>query len=327
MTNIISKIKEENLLGRSGSMFPVWKKWEAVKNFPAEKRYVICNASEGELETFKDYFILKNHFKEVVDGIKIALQEVGAEKGYIYLNTEYYEELSASLKEAAGERIEVVKKRGGYIGGEETAVIEAIEGNRPEPRIKPPFPSEKGLWGFPTLVNKVENFYWVSKVDKGEYQKKRFYSVGGSAPKRGVFLLPEDATIRSVLEESGNTPPFDYFLQVGGGACGTVTLPSEIDEKIAGVGSVVIYNREETDPYLLMKKWVEFLLEGNCDKCTPCREGLYRIMEMIERKRFQEVEDIFYVMEETSLCPLGKEAVKPFKSLLNKIILCNEDCN
>ncbi len=308
-------------------MFPVWKKWEAVKNFPSEKKYVVCNASEGELETFKDHFILKNYPEVVIDGIKIAMAEMEAERGYIYLNKDYYDEFADVLQNLSGENIEVVKKRGGYIGGEETSVIEAIEGNAPEPRVKPPFPSESGLWECPTLVNNVETFYCVSKIKRDEYEKNRFYSIGGSASNRGVFQFPEDITVKNLLEETGNVPTFDYFLQVGGGACGTVLLSDEIDKKIDGLGSIVIYNREDTDPYILMKKWVDFLLEGNCDKCTPCREGLYRIMEMIDQKRFEEIEDIFLVMEETSLCPLGKVAATPFKSLLNKVIRPNENNN
>ncbi len=319
MSDIISKLKEKKLLGRSGSMFPTGEKWEMVKSFLSEKKYVVCNASEGEIDTFKDYFLLKNHPEVVVDGIRIAMDTLGAEKGYIYLNKDYYDEIFAELKGVVEDDIEIVKKQGGYIGGEETSVIEVIEGNPPEPRIKPPFPSEKGLWGCPTLVNNVETLYFVSKIEKDEYQESRFYSIGGDAPNRGVFEFPENITIRDLLKKTGNNPSFDYFLQIGGGACGTIMLESEIDKKVEGLGSIIIYDKEKTDTSLLMKKWVDFLLVGNCDKCTPCREGLYRIMEMIEKGEYEDIEDMFYVMEETSLCPLGKVAVIPFKTLLEKI--------
>jgi len=300
-------------------MFPVGEKWEVVRSIPSEKKYVVCNASEGEIDTFKDYYLLKNYPEVVIDGILIAMDTLGAQKGYIYLNKDYYQEFFPALKSVAGERIEIVEKKGGYIGGEETAVIEAIEGNPPEPRIKPPFPSEKGLWGCSTLVNNVETFYFVSKIKKDDYRESRFYSIGGDAPNRGVFEFPESITIKDLLEKTDNSPSFDYFLQVGGGACGEVMLENEINRKIDGLGSVIIYDREKTDINLLMKKWVDFLLVGNCDKCTPCREGLYRIMEMIEKGNYDEIEDMFYVMEETSLCPLGKVAVTPFKTLLKKI--------
>ncbi len=317
MTKIIEKIKEENLLGRSGSMFPVGEKWEMVKKSLGDKKYVICNASEGEIDTFKDYFILKNYLEDVIKGIEIAVSELEADKAFIYLNKKYFPEFAESLSR---EGIEVVEKKGGYIGGEETSVIEAIEGKRPEPRIKPPFPSEKGLWGCPTLVNNVETFYCVAKIYSGEYKRTRFFSIGGDAPNRGVFEFSEDVTVKKLLEETDNIPSFDYFMQIGGGAGGQIILPSETDRKFDCLGSLIIYNREETDPLVLMKKWAEFLLDENCDKCTPCREGLYRIEEMVEKRDFQEIEDMFFVMINTSLCPLGRIATNPFKSLLDKII-------
>jgi len=320
MISIIDKIKEAGLLGRSGSMFPVAKKWEAVKSSDSEKKYVICNASEGEIDTFKDYYLLKNYPEDVIEGVKIAIKELGAKRGYIYLNAEYYVEMAENLQKIAGGDISVIEKKGGYIGGEETSVIEVIEGNSPEPRIKPPFPSESGLWGFPTLVNNVETFYCVTKINRGEYENNRFYSIGGAALKRGVFEFPEEVSIKKLLEETGNIPSFNYFVQVGGGAGGTVMLPDELEQPLKGLGSVLIYNREETDPCFLMREKVDFLLAGNCDKCTPCREGLYRIKEMIEEKRFKEMEEMFFVMEKTSLCPLGCVAVNPFLSILKKIV-------
>ncbi len=326
MENLISKIKEVNLLGRSGSMFPVALKWEAVKSSNALRKFVICNASEGEIETFKDYYILKNYPEVVVEGVNLAIAETGAEKAYIYLNKDYYKEIAAVLENFIGENIEIVEKKGGYVGGEETSLIEAIEGNEPEPRIKPPFPSYEGLWGFPTLVNNVETLYCVAKINQDEYKNERFFSIGGDAVNKGVFMLDKDMTVKQVMEDTNNIPSFDYFLQIGGGAGGTILLPGEIEDKIFDcLGSVVVYNREKTDPYLLLERWVDFLLEGNCDKCTPCREGLLRIKEMIEKKDFEEIDDIFLVMGDTSLCPLGKVAVNPFKSLLTKIVFKNEN--
>ncbi len=285
MDNIIEKIRKENLLGRSGSMFPVCLKWESVKNSDQKERYVICNASEGEVETFKDYYILKNHKEDVIEGINLAIKEMEAKRGYIYLNASYFDEFGKELQEFCGEKIKVIKKRGGYIGGEETSVIEAIEGNVPEPRIKPPFPSQVGLWGLPTLVNNVETLYCVAKINKGEYEGERFFSIFGDAPNKGVFVFPKDISVRELLEKTNNIPSFDYFVQVGGGGGGDIMLPSEIDCTINSLGSVIIYNKE-IDKYQLMKKWANFFLEGNCDKCTPCREGLYRIMEMIEEEDF-----------------------------------------
>lgn len=320
MKDIIEKIKEENLLGRSGSMFPVATKWEMVKNAKGEKKYFICNASEGEKETYKDYFILKNYPEVVAEGIKIAMETISAEKGFIYINKNYHKEISEIMKDFLGSSVSFVEKEGGYIGGEETTAIEVIEGKNAEPRNKPPYPSASGLWGFPTLINNVETIYSVAKIERGEYKKTRFYSIYRDAPNKGVFELKEDETIKSILEKTNNVPNFDYFLQVGGGAGGKILLPEETDEKLNCLGSILIYNKEKTDNYALMKEWAEFLMNGSCGKCTSCREGLYRINEMIEKKDFSEINDIFFVMEKTSFCPLGKVAINPFYGMLEKII-------
>ncbi len=302
-------------------MFPVAAKWSAVKSMEAKKKYVICNASEGELETFKDYFILKNHLKDVIAGIKIAVDEIDADKAYIYLNKNYYEEIAPLIKDIVGEEIVVVQKKGGYVGGEETSVIEAIEGNEPWPRIKPPFPAEKGLFDYPTLINNVETFYCIAKISRDDYKNERFFSVSGDAPSKGVFVDDKNISVLDLLEKTKNIPDFDFFVQIGGGAGGLIFLKEELAKKTFDcLGSVVIYNRE-TDPYQLMGKWVDFLMDGNCDKCTPCREGLYRIKEMVDSKDFSYIDDIFFVMQKTSLCPLGRVAVNPFYSLLNKIVL------
>ncbi len=311
------------MIGRSGSCYPTGRKWRQVKEAVSNKKYVVCNASEGEPEVFKDRFLLDNHLDEVISGINLAIKEFDAEHAYIYLNKDYYQSLKEDLeKKIKNLPISLVKKGEGYIAGEETSMLEAIEGKAAEPRSKPPFPTEKGLWGYPTLINNVETFYWISKIAKDEYEKERFVCVSGKADKRGAFKVPEDMTIREILKKTDNWPEFDFFVQVGGGVCGTIMLPEELDRPIEGAGSIVIYNREETDKYELMDKWIKFLLRGNCDKCTPCREGLFRISEMIDKKEIDKetLDDLFFSLENTSFCPLGKMAQTPFKSLIEKII-------
>ena len=327
MKNIIQKIKESQLLGRSGSSYPVFMKWEAVKSADTDEKYVVCNGGEGEMETFKDYFLFKNYPDIILDGIKIAMRELEAKKAFIYLKKSYFDEFYSDLQGLINDDIKIFEKKGGYVGGEETAVIEAIEGNRPEPRIKPPFPTESGLWGKPTLVNNTETFYFISKINSDDYHNTRFFSIAGDTLNKGVFEFDENITIKELLEKTNNIPSFDYFLQVGGGSSGQIILPEEIDNKINCLGSIIIYNRETTDLFLLMGKWVDFFLEGNCDKCTPCREGLFRIKEMIEKKDFSAIDDLFFVMEKTSLCPLGKAATFPFSTLLEKIILKKNESN
>lgn len=327
---LIEQLKQSGLLGRSGSNFPVWKKWEAVKQATSAKKFVICNASEGEPEVFKDAFILENYLSEVIDGIKIAINEVGASTAYIYLNKNFYLKYKNKLFGLIeNSPIELFEKPNGYLAGEETAILSAIEGRRVEPRIKPPYPTEKGLWGKPTLINNVETFYWVSKIAKVEYQNKRFYCVSGDpsagsgqVPNKGVFELPESYSIEQILKETKNYPNFPFFLQVGGGVIGEILLDSELDKPIKGLASIIIFDKEKTNPMDLMKKWAEFLIQENCDQCAPCREGLYRIKESLQqpelnKKRLQE---IFAVLEKTSLCPFGRTAYLPFKTTLEKLL-------
>lgn len=324
--DIIEKLKKANLLGRGGANFPVGLKWEMVKKAKADKKYVICNGSEGEPLVFKDKYILENEPEEVVSGIKIALKTFKNSFAYIYLNKDYYDNFKEKLENLIkGLDIKLFKKPDGYICGEETTILNVIEGKRHEPRNKPPFPTQSGLWGFPTLVNNVETFYWVSKIEKGEYKGTRFYSIEGEAKNKGVFELNEKLTVKEILEKTKNTPEFDFFVQAGGGAGGEILLPKELDRLVKGAGSIIIYNRQKTDLFSLMKNWADFFMQGNCDRCVPCREGVYRLREMLEKGKIDKklLEDIFLVMENTSFCPLGKMAVTPFRSLIDKMILGN----
>lgn len=320
--NVVTKLKRNNLLGRGGANFPTGLKWEMVKKAKARKKYIICNASESEPNVFKDGFILENYPKEVIEGIKIALEVMDNSSAYIYLRKDYYEKFRNRLERLTeGLPVTLFKKIGGYIAGEETSVLESIEGRRPEPRIKPPFPPQSGLWGCPTLINNVETFYYVAKIAKGEYQNTRFYSINGDVKNKGVYELPESYLISQILEETGNFPNFDFFIQAGGGAIGEILLPNELNQPVRGAGAVIVFNRGKTNLFSLMKKWADFFLEGNCDKCAPCREGVFRLAEMIEKEKIDKetLEDLFFVLEQTSFCALGKSVAVPFRSLINKL--------
>lgn len=322
MDNIIDKLKSENLLGRGGAGFPAGLKWEAVKNAKGSKKYVICNASEGEPYGNKDKFILDNYPEEVIEGIKIAIEEIKAQKAYIYLNKDYYKELKSRLEKLSkGLPIVLFKKTGGYISGEETTLLNAIEGKLEQPRLKPPYPTESGLFGCPTLINNVETFYCVSKISKDKYKHTRFYSISGDVQNRGVYELPQTCSVKQVLEKTKNFPDFDFFIQAGGGACGEILLPEELERPVCGAGIIVVYNKKKTDLMNLLKTWAYFFFEGNCDKCVPCREGGYRIKEMIDNGDIdrEKLKEIFFAMENTSFCPLGKMSVTPFKTLIDKL--------
>lgn len=321
--DVIAKLKESGLTGRGGARFPTGIKWEVVMKQKADKKYIICNSSEGEPGVFKDLFLWEEHMPEVMDGIKAALETVDHSLAYIYLNKEYYQKFKDKLEDLCkGLPVVVFEKRWGYLGGEETAACEVIEGKRPVVRKKPPFPGEAGLWGFPTLINNVETFYHVGKIIKGEYKNTKFFCISGDVKNKGVWEFPADKTVRGILEETGNLPDFDFFVQVGGGATGEIWLPLELDRPVAGVSSIIVFNKADTDPYELMQKWADFFMAENCDKCVPCREGVYRIAEMLETRQLDRelLDDLFFAMENTSLCALGRSVAAPFRSLIDKVL-------
>ncbi|MFH0987436.1 MAG: NADH-ubiquinone oxidoreductase-F iron-sulfur binding region domain-containing protein [Patescibacteria group bacterium] len=321
MVNIIEKMKKANLKGRSGAGFPTGSKWEMVEKEKAEKKYIICNASEGDPTAFKDKYILDKYAKDVIEGIKIALETIDNSTAYIYLKKDYFKIFESKLRKLIGRLpITLFKKTGGYLAGEETAILEGIEGRRPEPRIKPPFPYQKGLFGYPTLMNNVETFYQISQIAKDRYQGTRFFCVSGDAKKPGVFELKEDLSLKEILEKTGNWPDFDFFISAGG-TLGDILLPRELNQPLRGIGSIVIYKRKSTDAVSLMKKIVDFVIKENCGRCTPCREGAYRLKEILEQGKMDKkiFEDVFFVLRETSLCPLGRMASLSLEGIINKI--------
>jgi len=322
MSEIISKLKEANLLGRGGANFPVWQKWEAALKASDSEKYIICNGAEGEPDVYKDEYIIRNYPSDLIDGIAIAIRELSAKRAYIYLNHSYFDKYKDILIELIGALpIEVIAKGKGYIAGEETAICNFIEKGFAVPRQKPPFISDSGLWGKPTLLNNVETFYYVSKVNKGEYNNQRFISVNGDTANAGTFELSNSLTIEDMLRGTNNYPDFDFFVQVGGGAEGLIMLPSELNVSLSGCGAIKIFNKETTDVFALMEYWADFLNCGNCDKCVPCREGVYRIYEMVKNRDIdkEKLFDLFNVLEKTSFCALGRGVSGPFRSLILKL--------
>ncbi|MDD4409580.1 MAG: NADH-ubiquinone oxidoreductase-F iron-sulfur binding region domain-containing protein [Candidatus Pacebacteria bacterium] len=323
MEQIILQLKESGILGRGGAGFPVWQKWESVSNAVGDEKYIICNGAEGEPDVFKDGYIIKNYPEEVINGINIAINFLSAKKAYLYLNHNYYRDNRERLVELIGDLpIEVIEKGKGYIAGEESAICNFIETGIVEPRQKPPFLSNVGLFGKPTLVNNLETFYYVSKISKGDYGKKRLFSINGDVSDAGVFEESEEVTLEDLLRKTGNYPEFDFFVQVSGGAEGVIMLPEELKSPLAGgCGAIKVFNREKTDLFELMQYWIEFIIYGNCDKCVPCREGTYRIYEMVKARNIdkEKMLDLLDVLEKTSFCALGRGVVIPFRSLILKL--------
>lgn len=320
--NIVQKIKEVNLIGRGGAGFPTWQKWEAVKNAQASKKYVVANGSEGEIDIWKDGYILDKYPADLVAGLKLAIETVGAEKGYIYLRHDYFKKFRKNLEKHISQTpIEIFEEFGGYVGGEETALLNSIEGKRCEPRMKPPKTSEIGLFGYPTLVNNIETLYWAAKIAQGKYQNQRFYSIGGQVKKPGVYELPINCSIKEVLEKTNNFPGFPFFVQVGGGSSGEILTTEEINQSAGGAAGIVVFHLEKTKLIDLANKWSEFFLKESCGQCLPCRESVHRLKEILAQPEINRnlMNELFFSLKQTSFCSFGRSVPVPFETLIHKI--------
>ena len=321
--NIIEKLKAANLKGRGGAGFPAWQKWQMVKDAPGDMKYVVANVSEGEPAVFKDNFILENWPETVVEGITLAMEAVGAQKSYLYLRKDYFDKYRDKLEGIiGGQQIELFREPCGYLGGEETTLLESIEGKRCEPRLKPPFPPQVGLFGCPTLINNLETLYFAAKIAKGEYKNTRFYSISGDVAKPGVYELGESSTIRQALRDSGNLPSGNFFVQAGGGASGTILLDNELETPLAGAGSIVVHDLAKTDLRKLGLSWADFFIKENCGKCVPCREGVYRLREIFSHEPVDiaKASDIVKLLAGASFCPFGKGVANSYGSLISKLM-------
>ncbi len=314
---LLEKVRKSRLLGRSGSRFPVADKWDSLASKTGEK-YLICNGAEGEPGVFKDKYILKNEPEKVVLGIEKTMEALGMDRCFFYLRKDYKKTLGLKLKSLIEDKdIEIVEKKDRYVAGEETAAVNAIEGLRPEPSIKPPFPTESGIGGRPTLVHNVETMYAVAEIAEDEYNYERFYCIFGKVKNGGVFKLKNNLSLEEVLKKTDNYPDFNFLVQVGGGAGGVFLTSKELSAECKRLGAIEVFRADKFDPLKKMKSISRFLMHGNCDKCTPCREGIYRINKMLKKGDYNKeiLEDITFALSGSSYCPLGKVAAEVFKSL------------
>jgi len=325
---IIEKLNQAGLVGRSGSRFPTGKKWELflLPSLKAKKSYVVCNAAEGELDCFKDEYILRNYSDEALNGLKIALTTFKNSRGIIYLKQEYFQKYDSNLKEKVnkiGLNIRLVKKTGGYLSGEETVLIKAIENQRLEPSQKPPYPTSFGIDGYPTLINNIETFYHISKISKNEYNKTRFYSIEGNIENSGVYEFDENETVFNILKKSNNLPQYDFFVVSGGALSGEVLLKTELNKSIKGIGSILVLKLRVESAIKILKQLSEIYLRENCDKCVPCREGIYRLNGFFESGYINDgrLKEIIEVLKNSSFCQLGKSAGQLIEQIYQKIYL------
>jgi NADH:ubiquinone oxidoreductase subunit F (NADH-binding) len=344
------------LKGMGGAGFPTGRKWDMVRGQAGEPKYVICNADEAEPGTFKDRQILAEQPHLVLEGMLIAMRAVGAQMGWVFIRHEYEPEERVLREEIArareagvldGLEIDIFTSPGGYILGEETALLECMEGHRGEPRNKPPFPGGYGLWGKPTLMNNVETFAVVPIVlERGaEWWKAqgvnggsglKFFSVSGHVESPGVFCVPAGTTIGEVIELAGGVRDGAAVAGVQPGGASTNFLgPDCLDVPLTfdavaeagsalGTGAMVVL-AEGTDLLAAATNVLNFFRNESCGKCVPCRVGSQKahtiLLEVLERggsaadvdERIDELEETLRL---TSICGLGQVALGPVLSVL-----------
>jgi len=343
---VIDEIKSSGLRGRGGAGFPTGLKLDLTRKSPGDEKFIICNADEGEVGTFKDRYILEHDPFSLIEGIGIAGYAIGASKGYIYLRQEYAPLLLGTLRNAIEQAeakgllnidIEIQVGAGAYVCGEETALIESIEGKRGDVRYRPPFPPTEGLWQRPSAVDNVETLMnlpriilqgadWFAAMGTEKSKGTKVFSVCGDVNSAGVYELEMGSSLRELVEELAQAREIK-MVQVGG-ASGRVVPYEMIDtplsfETVLGAGGVLVFNRSR-DLVELARRTMEFFEEESCGKCTPCREGTRRMVELLEKlehgegtaKGIKWMEDLSETMMLTSLCGLGQAAPNFFMDTL-----------
>ncbi|HXF97587.1 MAG TPA: NADH-ubiquinone oxidoreductase-F iron-sulfur binding region domain-containing protein [Gaiellaceae bacterium] len=349
---IVEELKASGVTGYGGAGFPAGIKWEAVAREPAP-RYVVVNADEGEPGTIKDRYLMELRPHLLLEGVLIAMAFAEAERGYIYLREEYAgarRRLAAAIEELraagllAGRSLELVIGAGAYIAGEETAMLESMEGRRAMPRLRPPFPAQVGYLGRPTLINNVETLAHVPFIlrEGGERWAAlgvrgatgvRLWSVSGAVRRPGCYEAPNGITLRELVEEHAGGFAGEVGAIVPGGAASGILPPSALDVPLtreglreygAGVGSAAVQVFPASySPLRLLAETMRFFSEESCQKCTPCRIGnraLHHLCEELAEGRAplsrEKVEEWLLAMEKTSICGLGQASPVPVRNAM-----------
>ena len=359
----VGYLKESGLRGMGGAGFPTGMKWELVAQEEATPKYVICNADESEPGTFKDRVILEELPHLVIEGMLLAGLTTGAERGIVYIRHEYVKERVALERElvrardagvlgadAAGSGrafdIEIFVSPGGYILGEETALLEALEDKRGEPRNKPPYPGQHGLWGKPTLINNVESFalstaivhhgptWWKEQGAEG-FDGLKFVCISGDIAEPGVYEIPVGTPVSGLIEQAGGIVDGKALKAFLPGGASTDFLPaSAVDTPLdfeamkqagsaLGTGAVIVF-AEGRDLFALATNVVRFFRNESCGKCVPCRIGSEQAVRMLEAvsageaapQVLRELPQLGDTLLQTSICGLGQVALVPVLSML-----------
>src|SRR5262245_19039654 len=353
---VLAEVKAAGLVGRGGAAFPTGVKWEGAANAPDQPKYIVCNADESEPGTFKDRILMEEDSHRTIEGMIIAAHAVGAHQGYIYVRGEYpraFKIMSEAVAEArragaigenifgsgCGFEIEMRLGAGAYICGEETALLESIKGRRGLPRIKPPFPTTRGLFGKPTVINNVETFCNVPLiVDQGaaEYRKlgterspgPKLFCVSGHVQRAGLYEVLFGATLRHLLFDlaGGLRPGRKLQAVLLGGAAGAFAIENDLDVILSfenlsaaglplGSGAVMVFD-DSADMRDVLKRLAHFFADESCGKCYPCQLGTQRQYEIVKRTACghllagdrERLWDVGQTMIDASLCGLGQTA-------------------
>jgi NADH:ubiquinone oxidoreductase subunit F (NADH-binding)/(2Fe-2S) ferredoxin len=361
---IIETIKISGLRGRGGAGFPVWQKWRNGRNAKGERKYIICNGDEGDPGAFMDRSILEGDPHAVIEAMTIAAYTIGASKGYFYVRAEYglaIHRVQVAIDQAyslglLGENIlgsdfsfdlEIRLGAGAFVCGEETALIASIEGERGTPRPRPPYPSIKGLFGMPTVINNVETLAniapiivnggaWFASIGTETSKGTKVFALTGKVNVSGLIEVPMGTTIREIVFDIGGGVADGKevkAVQTGGPSGGIIPakyFDTPIDyESLTSLGSMMgsggMIVMDENDSMVdIAKFYIQFSVDESCGKCAPCRIGNYQILQILERfgkKRGNEddlvkLHDIAFAMKKGSLCGLGQTSPNPVISTL-----------
>lgn len=311
--DIIQVLKDSGLVGRGGAAFPIASKWEISKIASGAQKYIVCNGSEGEGDTFKDMKLMLRAPHSIIEGMLLCAAAIHAEKGYIYVRAEYpecYESMQKAVQEADlnGFSIEIVLGAGAYVCGEETALIRSIVGKRGEPALKPPYPGVHGLFHKPTVINNAESFAAAAAWFLTGKSTKLF-TVSGCVEHPGVYELPYGTTVRQIAEMSGAAQIKGFRL--GGGYTGRILSADALDmvlDQNAGLGTGSIYFFGSTvNTRSLCAQSVHFLSAQSCGACVPCRYGSAELAAMLAGNAdIAQISKICRYLRGSARCGLGQ---------------------
>lgn len=361
---VVSEIEKSGLRGRGGGGYPTGKKWRMLFEAKAEKKYVVANGDEGDPGAYMDRTVMEDDPHRVIEGITIAAYAVGASEGYIYVRAEYpiaVKRLEQAIRQAKrqgllGKNIlttsfsfdlEVRIGAGAFVCGEETALMASIEGKRGNPVLRPPYPTERGLWGYPTMINNVETYAnissiidkgaeWFSSIGTASSKGTKVFALAGKLNNTGLIEVPMGITLREIIEDIGGGVKNGHTFkaaQTGGPSGGCIPaeyLDTPVDyESLQALGSIMgsggLIVMDESDSMVdVAKFFMQFCMEESCGKCVPCRAGTVQMYQLLEKisngqasqEDLAQLEELCDLVRHTSLCGLGQTAPNPVLSTL-----------